>query len=46
MTTIAFAGKPVCDWEDRAAREDLVGELASDAYVCLGLLDAGRSIST
>jgi Transposase DDE domain/Transposase domain (DUF772) len=38
------AGKPVCDWDDRAARHDLIGELAGDAYACLGVLD-GRSLN-
>ena len=37
-------GKPVCDWDDRAARDDLIGELAADAYGCLGVLD-GRSVN-
>jgi IS5 family transposase len=32
-------GKPVCDWDDPAAREALVAELAADAYRCLGVLD-------
>ena len=35
----ATAGKPVCDWDDRAARDDLVAELAADAYACLAVLD-------
>lgn len=38
------AGKPVCDWDDRAARHDLIGELAADAHACLGVLD-GRSLN-
>ncbi len=38
------AGKPVCDWDDKVARADLVGELAGDAYACLGVLD-GRSLN-
>ena len=25
-------GKPICDWEDRAAREELVDALVRDAY--------------
>src|SRR3954466_10601150 len=29
------AGKPSCDWDDPAAREALVGELAADALTCL-----------
>jgi len=33
------AGKPVCDWDDRAAREQLVADLATDAYACLGVLE-------
>jgi len=33
------AGKPVCDWDDRAAREQLVADLAADAYACLGVLE-------
>mgnify|MGYP000665180965 CR=1 FL=1 len=37
-------GKPVCDWDDRAAREALVAELAADAYACLGVLD-GRDLA-
>ena len=35
----ATAGKPICDWDDRTARGDLVAELAADAYACLGVLD-------
>ena len=37
------AGKPVCDWDDAAARELLVDELALDAFACLMLLD-GREL--
>ena len=37
------AGKPVCDWDDRAAREQLVADLAADAYACLELLN-GRDL--
>ena len=37
------AGKPVCDWEDRAAREELVDALARDARAVLGMLD-GRQL--
>ncbi len=33
----------MCDWDDRAVRDDLIGELAADAYVCLGVLE-GRSV--
>jgi hypothetical protein len=40
----AAAGKPVCDWEDKAARETLVDALACDAYAVLALLD-GRTLS-
>ncbi|HET6950906.1 MAG TPA: transposase, partial [Acidimicrobiales bacterium] len=36
-------GKPVCDWDDPAAREQLVGELAADGFACLGVLD-GREL--
>jgi hypothetical protein len=39
----AEAGKPVCDWEDRAAREALVDALARDAMALLGGLD-GRAV--
>jgi len=38
------AGKPACDWEDRAAREALVDELARDAYALLAHLD-GRVLA-
>ncbi|MEJ7801112.1 MAG: transposase [Ilumatobacter sp.] len=34
-------GKPVCDWDDRAARERLVADLAADAHGCLRVLDGG-----
>jgi hypothetical protein len=40
----AAAGKPVCDWEDKAAREALVDALARDAYAVLALLD-GRALA-
>jgi len=33
------AGKPVCDWEDRQAREQLVDALATDAKAVLAVLD-------
>ena len=33
------AGKPVCDWEDRTAREELVDALAKDARAVLAVLD-------
>lgn len=38
------AGKPICDWDDRVARVDLVDGLAADAYACLGVLE-GRQLS-
>jgi hypothetical protein len=38
------AGKPVCDWEDREAREELIDALARDARALLGALD-GRPLS-
>jgi hypothetical protein len=34
----AKAGKPVCDWEDKAAREALVDALAREAYALLAVL--------
>jgi hypothetical protein len=37
------AGKPACDWEDKAAREALVDALARDAYAVLAHLD-GRAL--
>ena len=39
----ATAGKPVCDWDDRAAREALVDALARDARALLAALD-GREL--
>ncbi len=39
----ASVGKPVCDWDDPAAREQLVADLAADAMACLGVLD-GRDM--
>jgi len=36
-------GKPVCDWEDRQAREELVDALARDARAVLTVLD-GRQL--
>jgi DDE family transposase/transposase-like protein DUF772 len=39
----ATAGKPVCDYEDRQAREGLVDALAKDARALLGALD-GREL--
>lgn len=38
------AGKPACEWDDKAAREALVDALAQDAYAVLALLD-GRDLS-
>jgi len=35
----ATAGKPPCDWDDRAAREALVDELVNDAVAALGALE-------
>jgi hypothetical protein len=35
----ASSGKPACDWEDRAAREQLVDALARDARAVLAELD-------
>jgi hypothetical protein len=37
------AGKPVCDWDDAAAREALVDALAKDGYAALLVLD-GKQI--
>jgi transposase len=37
------AGKPVCDWEDAAAREELVDALFRDGYRVLGAL-RGRQV--
>jgi Transposase DDE domain/Transposase domain (DUF772) len=37
------AGKPVCDWEERQAREELVDALARDARAVLSVLD-GREL--
>ena len=34
------AGKPVCDYDDAAARSALVDALAQDAYALLGVLDS------
>ena len=38
------AGKPVCDYEDLAAREALIDALARDAHALLGALE-GRELS-
>ncbi len=35
----ASGGKPACDWDDPAAREQLVSELAADGYACLEVLE-------
>ena len=35
----AGVGKPACDWDDAAAREELVDALVKDALVALGALD-------
>ena len=40
----ATAGKPACDYDDRAAREALVDALAKDAMALLGVLD-GREVT-
>jgi hypothetical protein len=37
------AGKPVCDWEDAAAREELIDALFRDGYRVLGAL-RGRTL--
>lgn len=37
------AGKPDCDWDDAAAREQLVADLAADAHACLAVID-GRNL--
>jgi hypothetical protein len=39
----ATAGKPVCDYEDREAREAMIDALAKDARALLGALD-GREL--
>jgi IS5 family transposase len=39
----ASAGKPGCDWDDPAAREALVDELATDALACLEVVE-GREL--
>src|SRR5437763_13334807 len=40
----AAAGKPACDYEDEAARVELVDALARDAHAVLSVLD-GRDLS-
>ena len=32
-------GKPICDWDDPVAREQLVAELAADGFACLRVLE-------
>jgi IS5 family transposase len=39
----ASGGKPSCDWDDPAARTQLVAELAADGFGCLDVLD-GRDL--
>jgi hypothetical protein len=41
----ASAGKPMCDWDDVAAREVLVDALARDGHAVLALLD-GRELAS
>jgi hypothetical protein len=41
----ASAGKPVCDYEDRQAREELIDALAKDARALLGALDGREELS-
>jgi len=41
----ASAGKPVCDYEDRAAREELIDALAKDARALLAALDGREDLS-
>jgi hypothetical protein len=38
------AGKPACDWDDEAAREQLVDELARDGYALLSTLDERKLV--
>jgi IS5 family transposase len=40
----ASGGKPTCDWDDAAAREQLVAELAADGIACLSVAD-GRDLA-
>jgi hypothetical protein len=40
----ATAGKPACDWDDKAAREALIDALARDAHAVLVLLH-GRTLA-
>jgi Transposase DDE domain/Transposase domain (DUF772) len=37
-------GKPVCDWDDQAARESLIDALVKDAFALLAVLD-GREVA-
>lgn len=39
----ASAAKPQIDWDDKAAREELIDSRAKDAFACLGVLH-GRSL--
>jgi len=41
----ASPGKPPCDWDDRAAREQLVDELVGDCHAALEVLDGRRRFS-
>jgi hypothetical protein len=41
----ATAGKPPCDWDDKAAREELVDALVRDCLAVLAVFD-GRELST
>src|SRR5512136_396189 len=36
------AGKPVCDWDDQAARDALIDALARDGYALLSYLDGHK----
>jgi hypothetical protein len=35
----ASTAKPQIDWDDQAARDELIGSRAKDAFACLGFLD-------
>ncbi len=39
----ASSAKPQIDWDDQAARDELIGSRARDAYACLALLE-GRQL--
>ena len=41
--TYASGAKPQIDWDDRAAREELVDSRAKDAYACIAILE-GREL--